>query len=86
MAQKEQETKNPLIKYLIPPCIALPFNMTILKDHKSGNCIAVTEDGECPHAKRRHHAKDKFECRKDTLMKTETPTLAMQQKIIKGFN
>jgi len=78
MAQKEQEKQNSLIKYLIPPCIALPFNLTILKNQESGNCVAVTEDGECPHAKRRHHVPDKFECRKDTLMQNDSPTLVRQ--------
>jgi len=66
---KVEEEKKKLIKYLIPPCIALPFNMVILRNEDSGNCMAVTEDGECPHAKKRNHAKDKFRCDKNTLLR-----------------
>ena len=78
MSKIENRENRRLSKYLIPPCIALPFNLTILKNHESGNCIAVTEEGECPHAKRRHHVKDTFECRKDTLMKVNNPKLAIK--------
>lgn len=78
MAQKEHYKGIFSTKLLIPICIALPLNVVILRDKDSGNCIAVTEDGECPYAKRRHHVSDKFECRKDTLMKIDTSTLIRQ--------
>ena len=74
MALKEHEQNTPIVKYLIPPCIALPFNLTLLKNHESGNCTAVTEKGECPHAKRRHHVPDKFECDKNTKMRNDVRT------------
>lgn len=68
MSQKEKDENCSPSKFLIPPCIALPFNLTILKNAESGNCIAVTEEGECPHAKRRFHTPEKFECDKNTLI------------------
>jgi hypothetical protein len=75
MANKEQEKLLPILKLGIPICAALPFNLVVLRNEDSGNCMAVTEKGECPHAKRRHHAPDEFECRKDTLMRIDNPTL-----------
>lgn len=73
MSGKEKEQKLLSPKLAIPICAALPFNMVILKDWESGNCMAVTEDGECPHAKRRHHLPEKFKCEKNTLMSIESP-------------
>jgi hypothetical protein len=76
MVEKEPTKIKKLSKYLIPPCIALPLNLTLLKNINNGNCISVTKDGECPHAKRRHHVPDKFECEKNTLMRISNPKLA----------
>jgi hypothetical protein len=78
MPKIENKEDHQLSKYLIPPCIALPFNLTILKNHESGNCIAVTEDGECPHARRRFHQPDKFKCDKNTLLPIDSKRLATQ--------
>lgn len=76
MPKPETENLIHFNKLLIPICIALPFNLVILKDEDSKNCTAVTEVGECPYAKQRHFVKEKFECRKDTLISLDCPKLA----------
>lgn len=80
MSKKEQEKQLLSPKLAIPICAALPFNMAILRNSESGNCIAVTEEGECPHAKRRYHAPKKFKCDKNTLIPMDQP------KIVTGLN
>jgi hypothetical protein len=76
MPHKEQEDQAKLNKFLIPLCIALPFNLVLLKDPDSENCTAVTEDGECRHAKGRYHIKGKFKCDKNTLIPLGSKQLA----------
>lgn len=80
MSKKENEKQILSPKLAIPICAALPFNIAILKDWESENCLAVTEDGECPHAKRRYHAPEKFKCDKNTLITMDQP------KIVTGLN
>ncbi|MDH5532940.1 MAG: hypothetical protein OEX81_00745 [Candidatus Pacebacteria bacterium] len=78
MSDKEKERQLLPTKLIIPICAALPFNMVVLRDEDSGNCIAVTEDGECPYAKKSHNVKNKFKCDKNTLMKVDSPRLVTQ--------
>lgn len=67
MANKESKKINEFDKLMIPICIALPFNLILLKDEESENCRAVTQDSECPYAKRRRHDPSEFKCDKNTL-------------------
>jgi hypothetical protein len=73
MNNKEIQEPNKLDKFLIPLCIALPFNMAILKEDTYGTCTTVTETGECPHAKRKNKSNGRFTCDKNTLTPIEQP-------------